>query len=86
MILWGVKMKHFKKHNYLNYKFLINGYSEFRLYPFMPQNNEFEKGLKYRLCEFWYNPETDTDRIIELCRVSSIKEAEFYIFETLKRK
>ena len=79
-------MKHFKKHQNFNYRFLINGYSEFRLYPFTPRNNEFEKGLKYRLCEFWYNPESGIERIFELCRVSSVKEAEFYIFKTLKKE
>lgn len=77
-------MKHFKKHNYLNYRFLINGYSEFRLYPFTPRNNEFEKRLKYRLCEIWYNPETGIERIFELCHVSCIKEAESYIFKKNK--
>lgn len=72
-------MKHFKKHKYLNYRFLISGFTEWRLYPYIPRNNEFEKGLKYRLCESWYCSEWGERRIIERYKVSSIKEAEHII-------
>ena len=69
-------MKHFKKHKNLNYRFLISGFTEWRLYPYTPRNNEFERGLKYRLCESWYSWEWGEERIIERYKVSSINEAE----------
>ena len=69
-------MKHFKKHKCFNYRFLITGFTEWRLYPYTPRNNEFEKSLKYRLCESWYCPEWGEQRTIERYKVASIKEAE----------
>lgn len=69
-------MTRFKKHKYFNFRYLITGGKTWALYPYTPRNNEFEKGLKYRLCERYYCPEWGETRIIERCKVSSIKEAE----------
>lgn len=72
-------MTRFRKHKTGAYRYLINGEKEWRLYRYTPRKNEFESGLKYRLCEVWYCSEWGEYRTIERCKVSSIKEAETLI-------
>lgn len=74
-------MRHFKKSRY-NYRFMIDGFKEWRLYPYNPRN-EFEKGLKYQLCDSYYCPEWGEQRTTRRALVSSIKEAEKLIKEGL---
>lgn len=64
-------MKHFKKHKCLNYRYMIAGYTEYRLYPY-----DIKRGLKYRLCRAWYNPEQGFTQIKDCCLVATIKAAE----------
>lgn len=69
-------MKHFKWEFYHLYRFIVNDGITYRLYPFVPRDNEFERRLKYRLCETWQFEDDDAVQIREICRVCSIKEAE----------
>ena len=69
-------MEHFRKSKDSRYRYLLKNFTEYRLYPYTPRNNEFEKGLKYRLCESFYHEERGEQVINELCKVSGIKEAE----------
>lgn len=71
-------MKHFKWDVYHTRRFMIHNGREYRLYPYIPRRNEFERGLKYRLCEEWEFKDNEL-RITEICKVSSIKEAEILI-------
>lgn len=69
-------MIHFKKHNTFNYRFLVCNGKMWILYPYTPRRNEFERGLKYSLCERFYSDTYGAYRTVERCKVSSIKEAE----------
>ena len=73
-------MKHFKKSRF-NYRYMIDGFKERRLYPYTPRNNEFEKGLKYQLCDSYYCPEWGEQRTTCHVLVSSIREAEKIVNE-----
>lgn len=71
-------MEHFKWDVYHTRLFMVRNGREYRLYPYTHRENEFERGFKYRLCEEWQFKE-DEFRITEICKVSSIKEAEILV-------
>lgn len=75
-------MKRFKKDKN-GLRFIVKNYKTWLLYPYTPYENEFETGAKYRLCEKWYNSDWGEYRIIERCKVSSIKEAEKLLNEKI---
>ncbi len=72
-------MKHFERAAGVNYRYLIKDGIHWRLYRYYPRNNEFERGLKYRLVERWYCEDWGEYRETERGKCSSIKEAEIYI-------
>lgn len=78
-------MQHFKKLENGTYQVIGYHDRDFRLLRYTPRSNEFEKGLKYRLCEFWvFTAEPamgwkEEQRVTEISKHSSIKEAEKYL-------
>ena len=73
-------MKHFKWDVDHTRRFMIHNGREYRLYPYIHRQNEYERGLKYRLCETLEFKDGEL-RITERCKVSSIKEAEKIVNE-----
>ena len=73
-------MKHFKKYRDSNARFLAYDGKMWYLYPYTPPREYvFERGFKYRLCFRFYSDTDGAYRIVERCRVKSIKEAETLI-------
>lgn len=69
-------MAHFKKYRDTYRRYMVYNGKMWFLYPYIPAQNEFERGLKYSLCERFYSDTDGAYRNIERCKVSSIKEAE----------
>lgn len=66
-------MKHFEKSKCGEYRFLVNGGRQWRLYGYDPWGGEPEKGAKYRLFESYYNPGQGEYTLSFIRTVSSIK-------------
>lgn len=73
------RFKHYTK-NGCNFRYLINDGRKWLLLHFTPHNNEFERGLKYILCEEWYNEDHGYNtRHYTGYKFSSIKQAEEWL-------